>query len=54
MYINSLLQFLLSNLEIFFHKTMVYNTNDLYCHEAKISNDFNSSSLSNKGLLACH
>ena len=33
---------------------MVYNANGLYPHKTKISNDFNSSALSNKGILACH
>ena len=33
---------------------MVYNAIGLYPHKAKISNEFNSSAVSNKGILACH
>ena len=33
---------------------MVYNANGLYPHEAQISNEFNLSAVSNKGILACH
>ena len=33
---------------------MVYNANELYPHKAHISNEFNSSALSNLGILACH
>ena len=33
---------------------MVYNANGLYSHKAQIPNEFNSSAVSNKGLLACH
>ena len=33
---------------------MVYNANGLYPHKAHISNEFNSSAVSNKGILACH
>ena len=32
---------------------MVYNANGLYPHKAQISNEFNSSAVSNKGILAC-
>ena len=33
---------------------MVYNANGLYSHKAQISNEFNSLSVSNKVILACH
>ena len=33
---------------------MVYNANGLYPHKAQISNKFNSSTVSNKRILACH
>ena len=33
---------------------MVYNTNGLYPPKAQISNKFNSSAVSNKGIPACH
>ena len=33
---------------------MVYNANGLYPHKAQISNEFNSSAVSNKEMLACH
>ena len=33
---------------------MVYNANGLYPHKAQISNEFNSSAVSNKGIIACH
>ena len=32
---------------------MVYNANGLYRHKALTSNEFNSSAVSNKGILAC-
>ena len=38
----------------FFNNTMVYNANGLYPHKAQISNEFNSSAVSNKGILVCH
>ena len=33
---------------------MVYDTNGFYSLKAQISNDFNSSTVSNEGILACH
>ena len=33
---------------------MVYNANGLYPRKAQISNEFNSSAVRNKGILACH
>ena len=33
---------------------MVYNAYGLYPHKAQLSIEFNSSSVSNKGILACH
>ena len=33
---------------------MVYNANGMYPHKAEIADDFNSSEVSNKGILACH
>ena len=33
---------------------MVHNANGLYPHWAQISNEFNSSCLSKRGILACH
>ena len=33
---------------------MVYNASGLNPHKAQISNEFNSSAVSNKGILACH
>ena len=53
-YVNNLLHSTLSNCEIHFDNTMVYNANGLYPHKAQISNEFNSSAVSNKGILACH
>ena len=53
-YVNNLLQSLFSNCEVYFNNTMVYNANGLYPHKAEISNEFNSSAVSNKGILACH
>ena len=32
----------------------VYNANGLYPHKTQISNQFNSSEVSNKGIFACH
>ena len=53
-YVNNLLHSLFSNFEVYFNNTMVYNANGLYPLEAQISNEFNSSAVSNKGILACH
>ena len=53
-YVNSLLHSLFSNYEIYFINTMVYNANGLYPHKAQILNEFNSSAVTNKGILACH
>ena len=53
-YVNSVLLSLFSNCEVYFNNTMVYNANGLYPHKAQISNEFNSSAVSNKGLIACH
>ena len=53
-YVNNLLHSLFSNCEVYFKNTMVYNANGLYPHKAQISNEFNSSAVSNKGILACH
>ena len=40
--------------EVYFKNTMVYNANRLYPHKAQISNEFNSSAVSIKGIVACH
>ena len=53
-YVNNVLHFLFSNCEVYFNNTMVYIANGLYPHKAQISNEFNSSAVSNKGRLACH
>ena len=53
-YVNYLLQSLFSNYEVYFNTTIVHNVNGLYPHKARISNEFNSSAVSNKGILACH
>ena len=53
-YGNNLLHSLFSNCEFYFNNTMAYNDNGLYPHRAQISNEINSSSVSNKGILACH
>ena len=44
-YVNNLLTSLFSNCEVYFNNTRVYNEK---------SNEFNSSAVSNKGILACH
>ena len=53
-YINNLLHSVFSNCEVYFNNTMVRNANGLYPHNAQISNKFNSSAVSKKGILACH
>ena len=53
-YVNNLLHSLFSNCDVYFNNTMVYNANGLYPHKAQITNEFNSSAMSNKGILACH
>ena len=53
-YVSNLLHSLFSNCEVYFNKTIVYNANGLYPHKAQISNKFNSSAVSNKGIFACH
>ena len=53
-YVNNLLYYLLSSCEVYFNNTMLYNANGLYPHKAQKSNEFNSSAVSNKGILACH
>ena len=53
-YVSNLLHSLFSNCEVYFNNTMVYNPNRLYPHKAQISNEFNSSAVSNKGILTCH
>ena len=53
-YVSNLLQSLFSNFEVYFNNTMAYNAKGLYYHRAQISNKFNSSAVSNKGILACH
>ena len=53
-YTNNLVHSLFSNCEVSFSNTMVYNAIGLYPHKAQTSNEFNSSALSNKGILACH
>ena len=53
-YVNNLLHSLFSNCEVYSNNTLVYYANGLYPHKAQISNEFNSSAVSNKGILACH
>ena len=53
-YVNNLLYSLFSNCEVYFNNTMVYNANGLCPNNAQISKEFNSSVVSNKGILACH
>ena len=40
--------------QVYFINTMVYNANGLNPHKAQISNEFNSSAVSNEGILASH
>ena len=47
--VNNLLYSLFSNCEVYFNNTMVYNAS-----KAQKLNEFNSSVVSNKGILACH
>ena len=53
-YVNNLLHSLFSNCEVYFNKTMVYNSNELCSHKAQISVEFNSSAVINKRIIACH
>ena len=53
-YVYSLLSSLFTKYEIYFNSILVYNANVLYSHKAQISNEFNSSAVSNNGILACH
>ena len=53
-YVSNLLHSLFSNCEVYFKNTTVYNVNGLYHHKAKITNEFNSSVVSIKGILPCH
>ena len=53
-YVSNLLHSLFFTCEVYFHKKMVHNANGLYRHEAQKSNEFNSSAVSNKGILACY
>ena len=53
-YVSNLTTSLFSTCEVYFSNTRVYNANGLYPHEAQISNEFNSSAVSNKVILARH
>ena len=53
-FLNNLLHSLSSTCEVYFNNTVVYNAFGLYAHKAQISNEFNTSALSNKRKLACH
>ena len=47
-FVNNQLHSLFFNCEVYFNNTVVYNANGLYPHKAEISNEFNSSAVSNK------
>ena len=53
-YANNLMFSLFSNCEVYFNNRMAYNANGLYHHKAQLSNEFNSSAVSKKEILACH
>ena len=53
-YVKNLIHSLFSNCEVYFNNTMAYNANGLYPHKAPLSNELNSSLVSNEGILACH
>ena len=53
-YVNKLLHSLLYNCEVYFNNTRVYLATGLYHHKAQISNELNSSAVSNNKILACH
>ena len=53
-YVNNLLHSLFSNCKVYFNDTMAYNANGLYPTKAEMSNEFNSSAVSNKGILECY
>ena len=53
-YVSNLLHSLFSNCEVSLNNTRVYNANGLYPHKAQLSNECNSSAVSNKVILACH
>ena len=52
--VKKLLHSLFSNCEVYFNKTMVYNADGLYPQKEQISNELIYSSVSDKGILACH
>ena len=52
--VSNLLHSLFYNCEVYFNNTMVYNVIGIYSHTAQISNEFNSSVVSSKAILACH
>ena len=54
LYTISIYYILFSPIVMFIYNTIVYNVNDLYPHKAQIPKEFNSSAVSNKGILACH
>ena len=53
-YVNSQLYSLFSNCKNYFEKKIVSNANGLYPHSGQLSNNFNSSALSNKSFHASH
>ena len=53
-YVINLLHSPFSNCEVYFNNTMICNANGLYPHKAQIWNEFNSSAVNKKGILAYH
>ena len=53
-HVNTLLHSLFSNCEVYLNNQQVYNSKCLYGLNALISNEFNASTKSNEGILACH
>ena len=52
-YVGNLLRSLSSKCEVWFNNTMCYNANG-FSHKPQKSNEFNSSAVSNNGILACN
>ena len=53
-HVNNLLHSLFSNCEVYLNNQQVYNSNGLCGHKALISNEYNTSTRNNEGILACH
>ena len=52
-YVNNIMHWIFSNVEVYINNQQIYNSNGLYAHKSYISNNFKGAVTEYKGVLHC-